>query len=542
MTFNISVQKLVCDSCNTMLTIPEFRDGGLKNNRYIQAESATRAATPESAPDSKEFSVEPENNTAGSDSYNGEDTSLSNRSASGITGNYTANSYICESCGGEITINLAETLSTCPFCGRRILFTDKIGKGVIRPDLIIPFFRDEKYFMSRLSRIISEQYTLYTSQVVHEDVIYDLNASIKAEYVPVWLYDVEAKAKVTAHTKNQNYYSSTDEDRKEICDGVEKAFFEKIPQDAVEDLDDDISRALEPYNFRNAVPFHYGYLTGLGALIYDVNAETGFENIKNRIDKSMHNEACFHYGADPADTKINDISYPVKRIKLAFIPVWTAHFTDVKNKSKEYRFTMNAQTGKMICNYDVIEPVISSDDFFLFVFGSFLPLFAAINVILTLINPILQIAIRSMHSTGMPVNVSWNQIIIPGAVTFFLFIIIGILSSEHQKEKFPFSFGSMKNLHFVLKTGGAVYAVVTVIRIAMMARGNISAAELLIPNIMFVVFALIAFLNVNLHKSLIVDRKIKMTATAISSSDRLDIDTSNADNYMRKDKTVFSGS
>ena len=82
----------------------------------------------------------------------------------------------------------------------------------------------------------------------------------------------------------------------------------------------------------------------------------------------------------------------------------------------------------------------------------------------------------------------------------------------------------------------------TAIRIAMMARGNISAAELLIPNIMFIVLALIAFLNVNLHKSLIVDRKIKMTATAISSSDRLDIDTSNADNYMRKDKTVFSGS
>ena len=51
--------------------------------------------------------------------------------------------YICESCGGEITADKTTGATTCPFCGNRVVLKGQF-EGGLKPDYVIPFKLDKK--------------------------------------------------------------------------------------------------------------------------------------------------------------------------------------------------------------------------------------------------------------------------------------------------------------------------------------------------------------------------------------------------------------
>lgn len=51
--------------------------------------------------------------------------------------------YICESCGGEITTDKTTGATTCPFCGNRVVLKGQF-EGGLKPDYVIPFKLDKK--------------------------------------------------------------------------------------------------------------------------------------------------------------------------------------------------------------------------------------------------------------------------------------------------------------------------------------------------------------------------------------------------------------
>ena len=57
-------------------------------------------------------------------------------------------SYICLSCGGQLTPGAVSATDICPFCGNAIVFTDKYKSQRV-PDLIVPFTKDRQDFINR---------------------------------------------------------------------------------------------------------------------------------------------------------------------------------------------------------------------------------------------------------------------------------------------------------------------------------------------------------------------------------------------------------
>ena len=50
-------------------------------------------------------------------------------------------SYVCNSCGGEITADSTTAASKCPFCDNPVVMMDRFS-GQLRPDYVIPFKLD----------------------------------------------------------------------------------------------------------------------------------------------------------------------------------------------------------------------------------------------------------------------------------------------------------------------------------------------------------------------------------------------------------------
>ena len=47
-------------------------------------------------------------------------------------------SYVCKSCGGEITCDENTAAASCPFCGNPVVMMGQFS-GTLRPDHVIPF-------------------------------------------------------------------------------------------------------------------------------------------------------------------------------------------------------------------------------------------------------------------------------------------------------------------------------------------------------------------------------------------------------------------
>ena len=151
-----------------------------------------------------------------------------------------------------------------------------------RQDYIIPFKLDKKAAKAAYYKHLEKKSFLpkVFSFENHIDEIVGV-------YVPFWLFDVDAQAYMTynaerirtwrqgnkEHTEHEYYHV----DR---AGGIE---FEHVPTDCSRKMDDALMEAIEPYDFKDAVPFQTPYLAGYVADRYDVNMEECMGRATNRI-------------------------------------------------------------------------------------------------------------------------------------------------------------------------------------------------------------------------------------------------------------------
>ena len=123
--------------------------------------------------------------------------------------------------------------------------------------------------------------------------------------------------------------------------------FEHIPADASRKMDDTLMEAIEPFHFRDAVPFQPAYLAGYLADRYDVSLDERMDRARERIrvcaERSFQATVTGYNGGkrvQDSDIEINQAGY-----WYALYPVWLLNTTWRKN---QYIFAMNGQTGKMV--------------------------------------------------------------------------------------------------------------------------------------------------------------------------------------------------
>ncbi len=319
MEFNITEGKLHCLSCSTMMTVPEYEEI-LKQKSDISekaGQSFVRGASD-------------------SDNENSD--------------NLQADTYTCSSCGGSISLSALSASWHCPFCNNAIVFVDKY-RNQRNPDFIIPFKYDRRHFEDAFQKLMSRRLFLPDSFREQANV-----NSIKAVYVPFWLYSVKAEGDAEFQAEKQIRLMNGDQrfrDNKRskyrhVITAEKNSgtlICRYIPQDASEEIDDDITQGLEPYNTEDITNFSFGYLSGLNAMIYDVDSKASFAEVQKRVENSFRD---FIVKADNYNYyKIISVnaSYTPQFINYALFPIWMAQ-ADFRGKT--YRFAMNGQTGKAL--------------------------------------------------------------------------------------------------------------------------------------------------------------------------------------------------
>lgn len=309
--FDSSAQKMKCPFCDT-----EFD---------VKTLSEHAKAVEEEQPEDMNWSDE-----AGSEWQDGEREGL--------------RTYTCKSCGGEIVGDANTAATACPFCGSPVVMTGQLS-GALKPDYVIPFKLDKKAAKAAYYKHLEKKSFLpkVFSFENHIDEIVGV-------YVPFWLFDVDAQAYMTynaerirtwrqgnkEHTEHEYYHV----DR---AGGIE---FEHVPTDCSRKMDDALMEAIEPYDFKDAVPFQTPYLAGYVADRYDVNMEECMGRATNRIRQSAEDALRETVkGYQTVTTTNRQINIMSAQYWYAMYPVWVLNTTW---KGEKYTFAMNGQTGKMV--------------------------------------------------------------------------------------------------------------------------------------------------------------------------------------------------
>ena len=251
--------------------------------------------------------------------------------------------FRCTSCGAQIMIHGNERATFCSFCGQPTVIFDRESKEVW-PDYIIPFKKDKKQAKEAYRKHLEGKKFLpgVFKQQNHID-------EIKGVYVPFWIFDLKAKADFSYHAEKTRVWVSNDIEYTEHENfEVKRAGtveFEKVPADGSKKMDDTLMESVEPYDFKEAVPFRMAYMAGYLADRYDVPKEECIGRAKKRIRRSTEREfrntvKGYHViDQEKANMEIKD------QAKYALYPVWILNTTW---KGKKYIFAMNGQTGKIV--------------------------------------------------------------------------------------------------------------------------------------------------------------------------------------------------
>ena len=309
--FNSSLQKMKCPYCDTefeMETLASY-DTELKNE-------------PES-----EMTWE---NAAGSEWEKDEADAL--------------RTYVCKSCGGEIVGDETTAATSCPYCDNPVVMMGKLS-GSLKPDLVIPFKLDKKAAKAALKKHYGGKRLL--PKVFRDENHID---EIKGIYVPFWLFDAGAQARIRYKATRVRTWSDTNFDYTEtsffaVTRGGTIAF-EDVPVDGSTKMTDDLLESIEPFDLSQAVDFQTAYLAGYLADKYDVDSEQSIQRANERIQKSTQDAfASTVQGFVTVTPDSSSIQLENGTVKYALLPVW---LLNTNWNGQKYTFAMNGQTGKLV--------------------------------------------------------------------------------------------------------------------------------------------------------------------------------------------------
>ena len=256
----------------------------------------------------------------------------------------TLQEYKCPCCGGEIVGDANTAATSCPFCGNPVVMMGQFS-GALRPDFVIPFKLDKNAAKAGLQKHL-------TGKRLLPKIFKDQNHidEIKGVYVPFWLFDTDADARVRYRTTKLRCWSDSEYNYTETSHFLVhrggSVGFEHVPVDGSSRMADDLMESIEPYDFSDAVDFQTAYLAGYLADKYDVDAEQSIERANERVKKSAEEAfASTVEGYDTVTAESSSVQLHGGKAKYALYPVWILNTTW---KGQKYTFAMNGQTGKFV--------------------------------------------------------------------------------------------------------------------------------------------------------------------------------------------------
>ena len=252
--------------------------------------------------------------------------------------------YTCKSCGGTIMADKETAATSCPYCGNPVVMTSNVS-GDYKPSRVIPFKFDKK--------TAKEQYKKHLSGKVLLPNAFKTQATIdeiKGIYVPFWLFDGKAQARMWFDARKTRVWQDSDYTYTETS--IFKLFrsgsvdFSDVPVDASSKIDDDLTQSIEPFKSEDLKEYNDNYLAGYFADKYDVDAETCKNTANSRIANSTSAMfASTTTGYEMVTPSASQIYVSEGKQEYVLFPVW---LLNVNYGGKKYTFAMNGQTGKFV--------------------------------------------------------------------------------------------------------------------------------------------------------------------------------------------------
>lgn len=251
--------------------------------------------------------------------------------------------YSCPRCGAEVITDQSTSATFCCYCHGPVILTDKLS-GDFRPSKVIPFKIDRRKAEEILLSWSKKKWFIpkeFTSAKQLE--------KITGLYIPYWLFDCDVNGSMFAtgkkiRTWRQGDYEYTKTDIYEVYREA-KLKFNNVPQNASTKADDNVMRAIEPFNYNEIKDFSMAYLPGFLSDKYDKSKEDVLPELKRTVNGSVNgilrnsingysivNERSFN-------NEYNDSSF-----KYALLPVWMLTY---EFNNKNYIFAINGQTGEV---------------------------------------------------------------------------------------------------------------------------------------------------------------------------------------------------
>ena len=252
--------------------------------------------------------------------------------------------YNCPSCGAQLISDANTAATRCPYCGNPTVVPAQF-EGSLKPDYVIPFKLIKEDAVKELKNFYKGKPFLPKAFTESNHI-----EEIKGVYVPFWLYDGTVDAHLRGSATTSSSYETDDEivttTRHFRIERDETVEFQKVPADGSSKMPDDFMDSIEPFDYKDLVPFQMSYLPGYLADKYDVSIEEDAERVNQRIKNttiSLLEETVTGYQTYVSD-KTNTTITP-GTVHYAFLPVW---LLSTQYQGKNYLFAMNGQTGKMI--------------------------------------------------------------------------------------------------------------------------------------------------------------------------------------------------
>lgn len=253
-------------------------------------------------------------------------------------------SYLCQNCGAEIVADEQTASTFCVYCGNTAILKNKLS-GSFAPDKVIPFKTEKKAAINAFVGL-SKGRPLMPKGFNNKDNI----EKIRGIYIPFWLYDFTVSGnlnckgeKVTSWIRGNTRYIKTDYYSLLRSGSME---LERIPVDASTRFDNSIMNSIEPFDYKEMVPYNHAYLSGFLAERFDDNEEITLKNATERAKKTaeltMYNDSV---GYTAKIITENTLTPTNTKREYALLPVW---MVNVKYEDKMHIFAMNGQTGEFI--------------------------------------------------------------------------------------------------------------------------------------------------------------------------------------------------
>lgn len=240
--------------------------------------------------------------------------------------------YKCMHCGAEIVTSAGTVATTCGYCGRAIAFESKL-QDKFKPLAIIPFSVTKKQALKILNKYLKH------SPLTPRKYIETLKTTkIVGMYCPYWLhsFDSDARAEVEAVIRKEK--STT----KIQIDMRGHASFKYIPTDALTHISDQLTNAIEPFNYSHAKRFDPAFMAGFYSERFNDDPGEAFEKSRKKSEYVMKKHLEINSGYRDSTVKEYKDSISNYDITNVMLPIWIVH---AEYNNKKFVYVINGDTG-----------------------------------------------------------------------------------------------------------------------------------------------------------------------------------------------------